>query len=219
MAELALAHPGMPGLLDPAEARSLARAIVRRLAAPFRPIAAGPGGEPKGSGSPRGNSPAAGYLAAALERCADAGAAAESASQAEPWRAAALERERFLLSVFAPESDWSERIETIPVGQPEPAERLLARLREAIPEDIAFAPGAERRVFGARPARFATAADLRLARLLLRPGTLRVSGAAAELAWPLASVDLALRRAGWDQDPGWVPWLGRNLRFAFGADP
>jgi hypothetical protein len=365
MAELALTHPGVPALLNPAEARNLARAIILRLAAPSsRPMAAGPGGEPEGSDSPRGNSPAADYLAAALECCAGAGAALESASQAEPWRAAALfarfpsatglsaglieaalerrfrpgtpggnqaaeslpppfgaappvacsrdrdspespagrclatpggaeqgvrsisptttdtppsaagaevfcggllllvrplqrlgllpepadlaprlaglallalrkvlaglprgefaaalERERFLLSVFAPESDWSERIETIPVGQPEPAERLLARLQEAIPEDIAFAPGAERRVFGARPARFATAADLRLARLLLRPGTLRVFGAAAELAWPLASVDLALRRAGWDQDPGWVPWLGRNLRFVFGADP
>jgi hypothetical protein len=45
---------------------------------------------------------------------------------------------------------------------------------------------------------------------------LTVSAWSAELAWPLASVDLALRRAGWDQDPGWLPWLGRSLRWRFG---
>ncbi|WP_347250389.1 hypothetical protein, partial [Zoogloea sp.] len=58
----------------------------------------------------------------------------------------------------------------------------------------------------------------RLAHLLLRPGLLRHTPWEAELIWPLAAVDLALRRAGWDQDPGWLPWLGRTLRFRFG-DP
>jgi hypothetical protein len=54
--------------------------------------------------------------------------------------------------------------------------------------------------------------------LLLRPGVLRVTAWDAELVWPLAGIDLALRRAGWDQDPGWLPWIGRRLRFRFG-DP
>ncbi len=82
-----------------------------------------------------------------------------------------------------------------------------------------FAPGAERRLFGRRPPAFATAPELRLARLLLRPGVLRASPWEAELVWPLAGIDLALRRAGWDQDPGWVPWLGRSIRFRFGDAP
>ena len=133
-------------------------------------------------------------------------------------RAVAQERERTLLAVFAPECDWRERIALIPVGDPAAAERLLDALTDAIPADITPAPGGLRQVFGTTPAAFPTAADSRLASLLLRPGQLRVSPWDAELAWPLAGIDLALRRAGWDQDPGWLPWLGRTIRFRFG-DP
>ena len=131
-------------------------------------------------------------------------------------RAVAQERERPLLAVFAPECDWGERIATLPVREPEAAEALLDALIAAIPADIAFAPSAQRRIFGSAQPAFATAAARRLACLVLRPGVLTVSAWDAELAWPLASVDLALRRAGWDQDPGWLPWLGRSLRWRFG---
>jgi len=131
--------------------------------------------------------------------------------------AAALERERPLLAVFAPECDWAARIAAIPVRDPAAAADLLGALSAVIPADIAFAPGASRRVFGAATPAIGTAADLLLARLLLRPGRLRVTDWEAELTWPLAAADLALRRAGWDQDPGWVPWLGRTLRLRFGA--
>lgn len=134
-------------------------------------------------------------------------------------RAVAEERERVLLAVFAPECDWRERIALIRVGDPTAASHLLDALADAIPADIAPAPGALRQVFGATPAAFPTAADSRLAALLLRPGELYVSAWDAELAWPLAAIDLALRRAGWDQDPGWLPWLGRTIRFRFGAPP
>lgn len=133
-------------------------------------------------------------------------------------RAVAQERERVLLAVFAPECDWRERIALIPVGDPAAAEHLLDALIDAIPGDIAPAPGGLRQVFGTTPAAFPTAADSRLASLLLRPGQLRVSPWEVELAWPLAGIDLALRRAGWDQDPGLLPWLGRTIRFRFG-DP
>jgi hypothetical protein len=133
-------------------------------------------------------------------------------------RAVAEERERPLLAVFAPECDWSERISLMPIRDPAAADALLDALVAAIPIDIAAAPGAMRQVFGARPAAFPTGADTRLARLLLRPGMLSVTPWAAELAWPLTAIDLALRRAGWDQDPGWLPWLGRSVRFRFG-DP
>ncbi len=132
-------------------------------------------------------------------------------------RAVEEERERPLLAVFAPECDWRERIALIPVGNPAAAHHLLDALTDAIPADIAPAPGALRQIFGATPAAFPTATDSRLAALLLRPGQLHVSAWDAELSWPLAGIDLALRRAGWDQDPGWLPWLGRTIRFRFGA--
>jgi hypothetical protein len=32
---------------------------------------------------------------------------------------------------------------------------------------------------------------------------------------PMARIDAALRSAGLDKDPGWVPWLGRAVRFIF----
>jgi hypothetical protein len=32
---------------------------------------------------------------------------------------------------------------------------------------------------------------------------------------PADAVNLPVRRAGLDRDPGWVPWLGRNVRFLF----
>ena len=131
-------------------------------------------------------------------------------------RAVAQERERPLLGVFAPECDWRERIATLPVHDPAAADALLDALVDAIPADIAFAPGAARRIFGSAQPAFATAAARRLAGLVLRPGQLTVTAWDAELAWPLDSIDLALRRAGWDQDPGWLPWLGRRLRWRFG---
>ncbi|MCK6395799.1 hypothetical protein [Zoogloea sp.] len=133
-------------------------------------------------------------------------------------RAVAEERERPLLSVFAPECDWRTPIALIPLHDPAAAHALLDALVAAIPADIAAAPGALRQVFGPLPPAFPTQADTHLARLLLRPGLLGVTPWDAELSWPLASIDLALRRAGWDQDPGWLPWLGRSVRLRFG-DP
>lgn len=133
-------------------------------------------------------------------------------------RAVAEEQERPLLAVFAPECDWREPIALIPVRNPAAANTLLDALVASIPADIAAAPGALRQVFGPLPPAFATSADTRLARLLLRPGLLGVTPWDAELTWPLAAIDLALRRAGWDQDPGWLPWLGRTVRLRFG-DP
>lgn len=132
--------------------------------------------------------------------------------------AVAQERERPLLAVFAPERDWRERIALIPILDPADAEARLDALVTAIPAGVTAAPGSLRQIFGTQPAAFATEHETRLAHLLLRPGLLRHTPWEAELIWPLAAVDLALRRAGWDQDPGWLPWLGRTLRFRFG-DP
>jgi hypothetical protein len=78
-------------------------------------------------------------------------------------------------------------------------------------------PGALRRRFGdGNPFTDDPATDA-LARLVLRPGRLRWDDAAAELAWPLEAADAALRRAGWDLDPGWLPWIGRRITFRYGG--
>ena len=39
----------------------------------------------------------------------------------------------------------------------------------------------------------------------------------ADVVLPLDTVDLRVRRLGLDSDPGYVPWLGRILRFHFVA--
>lgn len=133
-------------------------------------------------------------------------------------RRAAFERERPLLAVFAPECDWQAPIADAPVRAPGTASELLDRLADAIPPAIGFAPGALREIFGMHAPAYADAAGHRLACLLLRPGVLRTRPWEAEIEWPLVAVDLALRRAGWDQDPGWVPWIGRTIRLRYGAE-
>jgi hypothetical protein len=36
-----------------------------------------------------------------------------------------------------------------------------------------------------------------------------------EVRLPLATVDLTIRRAGLDIDPGWLPWLGAVVRYVY----
>jgi hypothetical protein len=55
-----------------------------------------------------------------------------------------------------------------------------------------------------------------LTALLHRPGVLRWLPGWAELEMPLDTVDLDVRRAGLDLDPGWVPWLGVVVRYRYG---
>lgn len=136
-------------------------------------------------------------------------------------RAAALERERPLLVLLAPDRKWPERISEAQIEDHGSAEARLAALIEAIPEQVAFAPGALRQVYGPRHAAnppLPDGASHRLARLLWRPGLLAWDGWELSLAWPLASVDGALRRGGWDLDPGWQPALRRLVRFHYRAD-
>jgi len=136
-------------------------------------------------------------------------------------RAAALERERPLLVLLTPDRKWPERISEAQIEDHGSAETRLAALIEAIPEEVAFAPGALRQVYGPRHAGgppLPDGASHRLARLLWRPGRLEWDGWEISLAWPLASVDGALRRGGWDLDPGWQPALRRVVRFHYRAE-
>jgi hypothetical protein len=133
-------------------------------------------------------------------------------------RRAALERDRPLLALFAGAEPPEAPLEEIPLPAvlAAEAEAALAALLAAAPEGVAHAPGALRRAYGRDPFAADAATDA-LCRMLLRPGRLLREEAAATLAWPLDAADPALRRAGWDLDPGWVPWLGRRILFRYGA--
>lgn len=48
-----------------------------------------------------------------------------------------------------------------------------------------------------------------------RPARLRATRTHIDVYFPLAHIDLRVRRAGLDIDPGWVPWFGRVVRFHY----
>ena len=58
-------------------------------------------------------------------------------------------------------------------------------------------------------------ARLGLVNLVRRPGWVSVSKTHVEVWMPLSDIDLRIRRAGLDIDPGWVPWLGQVIRFHY----
>jgi hypothetical protein len=58
-------------------------------------------------------------------------------------------------------------------------------------------------------------ARLGLAEIVNRPGRILLTRADLDVTLPLSSVDLRIRRAGLDLDPGWAPWFGRVVRFHY----
>ncbi|HRI13143.1 MAG TPA: hypothetical protein PLX89_09060 [Verrucomicrobiota bacterium] len=58
-------------------------------------------------------------------------------------------------------------------------------------------------------------ARIGLATLICRPARVRAGRTHLDLAFDLSQTDLRIRRAGLDLDPGWVPWLGRVIRFHY----
>ena len=55
------------------------------------------------------------------------------------------------------------------------------------------------------------------ATLVLRPARLALTPTHADVCAGLQGIDLRVRRAGLDIDPGWVPWLGRVVAFHYDA--
>lgn len=51
--------------------------------------------------------------------------------------------------------------------------------------------------------------------LIRRPGRVLASRTQLDLCFTLEQLDTRIRRAGLDLDPGWVPWLGRIVRFHY----
>jgi hypothetical protein len=83
----------------------------------------------------------------------------------------------------------------------------MARLAAAWAGSIA-----DRLAAAGEPAPDPEAAVIRVTR---RPGTVTGSPGWLEVRLPLATVDLTIRRAGLDIDPGWLPWLGAVVRYVY----
>ncbi len=49
-------------------------------------------------------------------------------------------------------------------------------------------------------------------------GTIAVDADTIRVVQPMDAINIALRRAGLDANPGWLPWLGKRLVFVF-VDP
>jgi hypothetical protein len=58
-------------------------------------------------------------------------------------------------------------------------------------------------------------ARIGLASLIRRPGFVAASRTHLDVFFDLAAADVRVRRSGLDIDPGWVPWLGRVVRFHY----
>lgn len=61
-------------------------------------------------------------------------------------------------------------------------------------------------------------ARLSVAEILARPGAVTSTATSIDIAMPLSSVDVRIRLAGLDLDPGYVPWLGRVVHFHYRPD-
>lgn len=62
-------------------------------------------------------------------------------------------------------------------------------------------------------------ARMGLCTLVRRPGIVVATRTHLDVILPLGGVDVRVRRAGLDVDPGWVPWLGRVVCFHYRTAP
>jgi hypothetical protein len=112
--------------------------------------------------------------------------------------------------------DRTGRIRTAPPANPPPwivpHEDLLATAL------LTQAAGSVTYLFASR----AGAAEVTPVQLVERhlavPARIVVTGEEMEIRMPMNRIDLAVRRAGLDRDPGWVPWLQKSVRFQFVED-
>ena len=54
-----------------------------------------------------------------------------------------------------------------------------------------------------------------LADVVLRPARMAWTRTHLDVTLPLSALDVRVRAAGLDLDPGWVPWLGRVVAFHY----
>lgn len=60
-----------------------------------------------------------------------------------------------------------------------------------------------------------TAARIGPASVVRRNAAVAITRTHIDVVFPMNAVDLRIRRVGLDQDPGWVPWLGRIVAFHY----
>ncbi len=80
----------------------------------------------------------------------------------------------------------------------------------------AFENAALLRIWGVAVRRWCwRAAQVTVSEVANRPGRVSLSRADLDVTLPLDAVDIRIRRAGLDLDPGWLPWFGRVVRFHY----
>ena len=81
---------------------------------------------------------------------------------------------------------------------------------------LALVAGAPCMLFAARAGASAgDTAEALVARHLARRARVRIDHERIDVILAAEDVDLDVRRAGLDRDPGWLPWLRRTVRFVF----
>ncbi|MDR3698743.1 MAG: hypothetical protein P4L56_03850 [Candidatus Sulfopaludibacter sp.] len=80
---------------------------------------------------------------------------------------------------------------------------------------LAIVVGAPCTLFAARAAGTFDAAAAFVARFLARQARIRMGAGEMTVILRDDDIDLAVRRAGLDRDPGWLPWLRRTVRFVY----
>jgi hypothetical protein len=97
-----------------------------------------------------------------------------------------------------------------------PAPFLPAASSAAAASLLAVVVGAPCQLFAARAGLPAgEGPEAFVARFLVRPGRVLLSAERMDVMLADDEVDIDVRRAGLDRDPGWLPWLRRTVRFVF----
>jgi hypothetical protein len=114
------------------------------------------------------------------------------------------------------ETGWPERLlwhvaARLGIADDDAAIAWLRRDRAILPEDRAITATTIRRMrqYARRDARQS------LRRLVARPAIVAATRTHIDLLMHHSQVDVAVRLAGLDVDPGWVPWLGRVVQFHY----
>jgi hypothetical protein len=84
---------------------------------------------------------------------------------------------------------------------------------------VAQVAGTMCRLFSARLGREYSESQHRLVQVILKQrGAIRRSNDVLSIMLPMSSINLDVRKAGLDQDPGWIPWLDATVKFEFFQD-
>jgi hypothetical protein len=80
---------------------------------------------------------------------------------------------------------------------------------------LALVAGAPCYLFAARAGTSARTAEAFVAQHLARNGHIHLGAEEMDVILDVEDIDPAVRRAGLDRDPGWLPWLRRSVHFVF----